>query len=357
MNEPKVGSQDLTPLDEFERNAEVVVGILQSSLTRIDKWIKDLQKYSGTGCRLIPQRTRDDVIKILDSFRPFADAFPKILLFLTTYYITEFKGKVEGGYSNINDKIQEIVRKCSHYPYPSVQPLYIEMCGLRHDIENLSEVLSFCVRTAREDLAVRMQPATSSNAGDGDKKPEAENTLGNISGMRWQDAQKKAKKIVAKYGFKGFEKLRKPVGCSKGTLRKAKKIVAKYGFKGFEKLRKPVGCSKGTLRKAIDESDELTEAETQYKSMPGTLKAVGLTSKVVATYENSSEELLPSEVEANEILDELLKQTKKEKPQMLEQTKKELDEMDSDSRRKLANAYKNINLEEDPKTQRQHKKV
>lgn len=328
MNEPKVGSQDLTPLDEFERNAEVVVGILQSSLTRIDKWIKDLQKYSGTGCRLIPQRTRDDVIKILDSFRPFADAFPKILLFLTTYYITEFKGKVEGGYSNINDKIQEIVRKCSHYPYPSVQPLYIEMCGLRHDIENLSEVLSFCVRTAREDLAVRMQPATSSNAGDGDKKPEAENTLGNISGMRWQDAQKKAKKIVAK-----------------------------YGFKGFEKLRKPVGCSKGTLRKAIDESDELTEAETQYKSMPGTLKAVGLTSKVVATYENSSEELLPSEVEANEILDELLKQTKKEKPQMLEQTKKELDEMDSDSRRKLANAYKNINLEEDPKTQRQHKKV
>lgn len=164
MNEPKVDPQDLTLLDEFERNAEVVVGILQSSLTRIAKWNKDLPK---TDLRLIAQRTREDVIKIVESFHPFADAFPQILRFLTTY-IPKFKSKVEDEYSNINDKIQEIVRKCSHYPYPSEQPLYIEMCGLRHEIENLSQDLRFCVKIAREKLAAGTQPA-SGKAGDENK--------------------------------------------------------------------------------------------------------------------------------------------------------------------------------------------
>lgn len=158
---------------------------------------------------------------------------------------------------------------------------------------------------------------------------KGESNGGNVSGMRWQDVQEKAERIVDESEWQGFGKLRKAVG----------------------------GCSKNTLRKAVDDSGKLKEAEAQYKSMSGTLKAVGLTSKTLAIYGKSSEEKLPSETEANEILDELLRQTKKEKPKMFEEIKKKLDEMDSESRQKLASAYKNKTLGEDPKKPRQYKEV
>jgi hypothetical protein len=145
---------DLTLLDEFERNTGVVLDILESSLKTIAKWHEDLGK---TDLRFIAQRTRNDVIGILESFHPFADAFPQILRFLTIH-IPEFKSKVEDGYAHIKDKIKEIVHKYGQDPLNVlseqakswVGDLYVEMCELRRYIENLSEDLSFCIRTARE---------------------------------------------------------------------------------------------------------------------------------------------------------------------------------------------------------------
>lgn len=87
------------------------------------------------------------------------------------------------------------------------------------------------------------------------KKPQKKDGQGNISGMRWQDAEKKAEAIVDK-----------------------------AGFQGFEKLRKSVGCHKRTLRKAINDSSKLKQAESDYKSTSSTLKAVGLTENILATY-------------------------------------------------------------------------
>lgn len=134
---------------------------------------------------------------------------------------------------------------------------------------------------------------------------------GNISGMRWQEAQEKAKKIIAESGFRGFMKLKTAVGCK----------------------------SKKTLRKAIDNSKELTEAEKQYNAMSGTLKAVGLTPKVLATYKEKSEGPELSEVEVDEILAEMLKQVKEDNPAMLEKTKKQINNMIPTEKYGLAKAY------------------
>lgn len=154
---------------------------------------------------------------------------------------------------------------------------------------------------------------------------EAE-SIGNISGMRWQDAQKKAEALVYR-----------------------------AGFLGFEKLRKSVGCHKRTLRKAINDSSKLTQAESDYTS---TLKAVGLTKRVLATYEKTSKGPSVSDTEVEEILSELLKEVEKSNPAKLEQTKKELENMTAEGRRQFAETYKDTTLKKDgPKTPRQYKKV
>lgn len=161
-------------------------------------------------------------------------------------------------------------------------------------------------------------------------QPQEKGEQDNISGMRWQDAKKKAETIVAEAGFKGFEKLRKSVGCG----------------------------SKNTLRKAIDDSDMLTKAEADYKATSSTLKAVGLTENILATYGQTSEESSLSETGVNEILDELLKNVEEINPAKLEQTKTELKNMTPEGRQQLADTYNNTVLSKDgPETQHQYKEV
>jgi hypothetical protein len=153
---------------------------------------------------------------------------------------------------------------------------------------------------------------------------------GNISGMRWQDAQKKAESIVDRAGFRGFEKLKKAVGCG----------------------------HKQTLRKAIENSPKLTKAEADYKATSRTLKAVGLTENVLATYEQPSEGKSISDTEVEEILAELLRNVEEVNPGMLDQTRAELKNMDEERRRRLAETYKGTTLSKDePQTPRQYKKV
>jgi len=146
--------EDSTLLNEFEENVKTVVRILENSKSIIDERLKE--DYSGkTDPRFIAQKTSNAVISILESFNPFGDLFPEILRFLNNY-IPNFKDKVEGGYSNINDEIEEIVGKCGQDPlHPPSQPVipYSEMCKLKRYIELLGNDLRFCVRAAKEEQA------------------------------------------------------------------------------------------------------------------------------------------------------------------------------------------------------------
>jgi hypothetical protein len=161
------------------------------------------------------------------------------------------------------------------------------------------------------------------------KSPQEKDEQGNISGMRWQDAQKKAKALVDK-----------------------------AGFLGFEKLKRAVTCHRKTLRKAIKKSPKLTKAEADYKATSSTLKVVGLTEKVLATYEQPSEGPSLSDTKVEEILAELLKNVKKENPAMLEETRAKLQNMVPEGRRRLAETYKSTALSKNgPKKPRQYKKV
>jgi hypothetical protein len=145
--------------------------------------------------------------------------------------------------------------------------------------------------------------------------------------------------------------------------KKAEALVDEKGFLGHKKLYEAIGCSDNTLRKAIVNSPKLQEAKEQYKSTSKTLKAVGFTDKVVATYEDSSGPTL-SPVEVEETLAEMLDHIKREQPEMFEQTKEKLDEMTLDGKRKFAAIYqrdyqnKDKSLSKDgPKTLRQYKQV
>jgi len=155
VDKPKAAPKDLTLLDEFEKNVETVIGILENSVSIIDHWIKDLPKSARTGGRFIPQRTTNDVVSMLHSFYPFADLFPEIQRFLTTH-VPQSERRVDKRYSDINEKIEEIVSKCGQDPRnPPPNPAipYREMTELMRYIENLVEDLRFCVKKAREKLA------------------------------------------------------------------------------------------------------------------------------------------------------------------------------------------------------------
>lgn len=172
---------------------------------------------------------------------------------------------------------------------------------LTHEVANIKLATS---AEAEQSLTPKPEVAKQEDKSDGDKK-----TTGNISGMRWPEAKKKAEVLVDE-----------------------------KGFLGHKKLYEAIGCSDNTLRKAIVNSPKLQEAKEQYKSTSKTLKAVGLTDKVVATYEDSSGPKL-SDTEVDESLAELLAETEKKNPAMLEPTKERLVKMDSDAKRRLAEAY------------------
>lgn len=160
------------------------------------------------------------------------------------------------------------------------------------------------------------------------------NSGGNISGMPWKEARTKAEALVDE-----------------------------KGYLGHKKLYEAIGCSDNTLRRAINNSSKLQEAKEQYKSLSKTLKAVGLTAKVVKTYEDTSGPKL-SDTEVDEILVEMLERIKREQPKIFEQTKEQLDEMNPDGKRRFAAVYKRDYQNKDkslskdgPKTQRQYKQV
>jgi len=190
MNKTKASPQDLTLLDDFEQDTDIVIGILESSLKRIVKWNEDLGK---SDLRFIAKRSINDVIKMLESFAPFGDAYPQILRFLT-FHIPQFKVRIEDGYSNITDKIMEIVHKYGQDPFSVlsdqakswVGDLYRDMCELRKYTENLSEDLSYCVRIAREK---QISPQGKYGQGTGGK---AESSNGKTSeNWLWKLYEKK----------------------------------------------------------------------------------------------------------------------------------------------------------------------
>ncbi len=156
----------------------------------------------------------------------------------------------------------------------------------------------------------------------------------NVKGMTWQQAQEKAEVLVDE-----------------------------KGYLGFKKLYEAIGCSEGTLRKVITKSAKLQQAKEQYESTSITLKAVGFTAKVIATYETSAGPKL-SDTETDEILAEMLERIKRERPEMLEPTEEQLDKMNPDQKREFAAVYKRdyrnrkaaLN-KKGPKTQRQYKQV
>jgi hypothetical protein len=173
VDKPKAAPQDLTLLDEFEQNVETVIGILEDSVRKIDQWIKYVPKSSETGLQSIPQRTNYDVITILESFYLFADSLPEILRFLSTH-VPPYESKVKKEYSNINEKILEIVGKCEQNPLnPPPIPVipYGEMTELRRYIEELVGDLRYCTKEAREKSAAGTQPASGKA---GETKPETE---------------------------------------------------------------------------------------------------------------------------------------------------------------------------------------
>jgi hypothetical protein len=143
-----------------------------------------------------------------------------------------------------------------------------------------------------------------------DKSQASETQRSNVKGMSWQEAQKKAEVLVDEKGYLGF-----------GVLREA------------------IGCSENTLRKAIKNSPELQEAKEDHESTNKKMKAVGLTAKVVETYESSAEPKL-TESETEEIIAEMLKRIEDEKPEMLEKTKSDLEKMDIEGKQRFAAMYK-----------------
>ena len=156
----------MTLLDEFEKNVETVIGILENGVSIIDQWFKDLPKFSETGCRFITRRTARDVLSILESFHPFADLFPEIQRFLITH-IPQFEGRIKKRDSDINEKIEEIVGKCGQHPLNSPHNPSIpggKMNELKHNIENLIGDLRFCVKIAKGQLVAGTQPLSGGNA-------------------------------------------------------------------------------------------------------------------------------------------------------------------------------------------------
>jgi hypothetical protein len=142
---------------EFEENIDEVVKILKDGISKIDKWIKNMPK---TDSQFLAKRATDAVISILESFYPFYDAFLQMRPFLKVY-IPALKGDVEEEYSNIKDKIEEIVHKCGQHPLRSPSnPIipYNEMCDLKHDMDKLIGELSFCRKIAKDETnRVRVQ--------------------------------------------------------------------------------------------------------------------------------------------------------------------------------------------------------
>jgi hypothetical protein len=211
----------------------------------------------------------------------------------------------------------------------------LELIQLRSKITGLIGMLEYTAKVFTDNLA----DGKPEGAGQESKSTlisEGKNaTKSNVSGMPWQKARKKAEALVDEKGYLGFQKLTKAVGCSEGTLRKIIK----------------------------EKSSKLRQAKKQYESTSKTLKAVGFTAKVIATYEDSSGSQL-SDTETHGILTEMLDHIKRERPEMFEQTKKQLDEMNPDGKRKFAAIYqrdyqnKDKSLSKDgPKTLRQYKQV
>lgn len=143
----------MTLHEEFEKNVETLVGLLEAGISTINKWFEDVDMK--TNPHYIPQKATNIVISMLESFHPFADLFPKIKRFLTCH-IPNFTDKVESRHSDINKTIEDIVAKCSHNPCnPPTPPKipYAEMSELRRYIELLVEDLHYCVKEAREESA------------------------------------------------------------------------------------------------------------------------------------------------------------------------------------------------------------
>ncbi|MHC4637383.1 MAG: hypothetical protein ACYTBP_12405 [Planctomycetota bacterium] len=185
-----------------------------------------------------------------------------------------------------------------------------------------------------EDLATKKPEEPELGSKSALISEEKKTAKSNVSGMPWQEAQKKAEALVDE-----------------------------KGYLGHKKLYEAIGCSDNTLRKAIEKSPKLQQAKEQYESTSTALKAVGLTTKVIATYETTSGPKL-SDTEADEILVEMLERTKRERPEMFESTKTEIDKMDPDQKRGFAAVYKrdyqnkkNAFKKEGPETQRQYKQV
>jgi predicted transcriptional regulator len=169
-----------------------------------------------------------------------------------------------------------------------------------------------------------------------DEIVSGEEQKSNISGMTWQQAKTKAEALVREKGYLGFVKLIEAVGCSEGTLRKV--ITGKSSF--------------------------LKQEKETYESISKTLRAVGLTAEMVATYEGKSDTPQLSDAETKKILAEILERIQKEQPDMYEPTKKQIDEMSTERKREFAKVYqrdyqnkKSTLKKGGPKTQRQYKQV
>ena len=66
---------------------------MDNSINKIDQWITDLSNFSGTNIRFIPQRTINDVTKILESFHPFGGIRREVMRFVTSY-APEYKDRI-----------------------------------------------------------------------------------------------------------------------------------------------------------------------------------------------------------------------------------------------------------------------
>lgn len=107
----------------------------------------------------------------------------------------------------------------------------------------------------------------------------------------------------------------------------------------------------------------MLQEKEEYEATSKKMRAVGLTAKVIATYETSSEPKL-TEIETEEILDEMLERLELERPEMVEPTKDDINRMDPEGKQRFAAFYKrsyrnqkNALKKDGPKTQKQHKQA
>jgi hypothetical protein len=151
----------LTLLDEFEQDAKVVIGILESNRKRIANWRRDFQRIDR---RSITQRghdlarkTMNDMLKMYDSFvSSWQEAFARIRPFLTVN-MPNAKPEIEKGLSAVTNEVRNIIDRLGEHPLnPPGQPaafhgdIYAMIGELEFCIGDLRDTLGVCVRTVGE---------------------------------------------------------------------------------------------------------------------------------------------------------------------------------------------------------------